>query len=254
MCVCVYACSLIFLPSKVVSRGGLRRNDVTCFPSVPGGSHIGVQSMDHERKNRGSRITATKISFSQKTEISKLITRSYTRKRIWRKKNRERLSQGMPLLVKLLSINDSNHSEDPRLKSRRIEWQVKSRISVNDSSSSRVTQNLHGSQITKSNFLYSRFTENQLNCWREMFSPQIVFLIYSGLLQWILNSWILKRNQNPIRPDQEALAPDFSTSRVIVIYGLKTLSLVLQGAFLSLQPLQFLNSCWFVRHCGEKNT
>ena len=148
--------------------------------------------------NGKSRITDLKISFPWIAEIRHSLLNITCCKRVWRKKNRERLSQDMS---KSLSIDDANHLEDPHLKLRRIEWQVKSRKSVNDSSSSRghAKPSCH---VSRRRII----TENQPN------------------------SWSL-RNQNPIRLDQELPRRFFSRH-------CHPFSQVLQGAFLSLQPLR----------------
>ena len=51
-------------------------------------------------------------------------------------------------IPKWLCIDDSNHSEDLRLKNH-VEWSVKAGISVNNSDSSRLTQNLQSTSHEK---------------------------------------------------------------------------------------------------------
>ena len=96
-------------------------------------------------KKRGSPIKHTKIPFFQikkmKSKMSS-ITCFCTREIVWRKENYERLSQGsINRIFKSLLIDGSNHSEDSCLKvtQKRV---VKSQWSINNSSFSRVMQNL----------------------------------------------------------------------------------------------------------------
>ena len=80
------------------------------------------------------------------------MTCSYTRNSVWRKQNREWLSQGSILQItytyKSLSIPDSNHLEDLRL------YRLKT--------PARVTQNLHATSHEEK-FLNLSFMQNKIS-------------------------------------------------------------------------------------------